>query len=244
MPTTAQPVFSRPLLASVIGWVLVVSGASALFTVGVYLDAGPARDLWAAQGLNPTSVLWVNLVTGVATALAGWGVLNGHRWGRTLYLTVAVLSLIASAALFGLGPFMLAFLGAWTGLLAFLLTRPSMNAHFDGTYVRDEHAQARRRVLRRLRREEREPNDLKRFFGVCFAVGAGLCFTFTTLMLGTLSTAGVGVALEQAAQHRGADGAAHQDADGHHDDEHDDHDHGSGHGGSLPEDRGPGGAGG
>ena len=48
---------------------------------------------------------WIHLIFGLLVAFAGWGLLSGRTWARTVAITVAVLSAIANFAFIPYYPF-------------------------------------------------------------------------------------------------------------------------------------------
>jgi hypothetical protein len=48
---------------------------------------------------------WIHLILGLVVAFAGWGLLSGRTWARTVAITVAVLSAIANFAFIPYYPF-------------------------------------------------------------------------------------------------------------------------------------------
>jgi hypothetical protein len=48
---------------------------------------------------------WIHLIGGIIVALAGWGLLSGQTWARTVAIIVAVLSAIANFAFIPYYPF-------------------------------------------------------------------------------------------------------------------------------------------
>jgi hypothetical protein len=48
---------------------------------------------------------WIHLLIGLLVAFAGWGLLSGRTWARTVAITVAVLSAIANFAFIPYYPF-------------------------------------------------------------------------------------------------------------------------------------------
>ncbi|HKQ02686.1 MAG TPA: hypothetical protein VJ735_20375 [Actinomycetes bacterium] len=54
---------------------------------------------------DATSWGWIHLVIGLLVAFAGWGLLSGRTWARTVAITLAVLSAIANFAFIPYYPF-------------------------------------------------------------------------------------------------------------------------------------------
>jgi hypothetical protein len=141
------------------------------------------------MGINPIMAVGNMLMTGLAYAAAGYGILQGHVWGRTLYLAVGIVSLVVSAFLFYTGLSVLLFGGAIYATIAAFLTRDVASAYFNGSYDVPAAKQRRQRALANLRAAQRNPSDLKRVFGVLFAVGAGFLLTMALFMIGFASGA-------------------------------------------------------
>lgn len=167
------PQAPRPLSLSIIGWWLTVSGV--LSVLGLTAASNPAvRATWERMGIDPTLAVISSLVTGVAHAVAGAGILRGRSWARTFYLWFGAASLVAGVFLFynGLPAFLLS--ASVYAVAVYFLTRDAARAYLEDDYEISPESARRRQALAAVRTSQRTPSDLKRVFGVLFAAGAGL----------------------------------------------------------------------
>lgn len=87
------------ILMVVAGFFQGLMGLLALFNSNLFVvDAG------ALVVFDLTTWGWVHLVVGVLLAAAGFSVLKGHAFGRTVGVILAALSLIGNLALLGYSP--------------------------------------------------------------------------------------------------------------------------------------------
>jgi len=177
------PQAPRPLSLSIIGWWLTVSGV--LSVLGLTAASNPAvRSTWESMGIDPTLAVISSLVTGVAHAVAGAGILQGWSWARTFYLWFGAASLIAGVFLFssGLPAFLLS--ASVYAIAVYFLTRDAARAYLEDDYEISPESARRRRALATVRTSQRNPSDLKRVFGVLFATGAGGLLTMAVFVIG------------------------------------------------------------
>lgn len=142
------------------------------------------QSTWAILGISPHVGLTVTLLSGVTSIAAGAGILRGERWGRTLYLAFGLASIVISVVVIRTSVPLVLFGLLVYGAFAFFLTLESARAYFEGTYELPPADRERRGVIASLRQEQRNESDLKRVFGVLFAVGAGIFISMALLMFG------------------------------------------------------------
>jgi hypothetical protein len=171
----------RPLPLTITGWWLAVSGIMSLFSLAYSLDSG-VRAIWASFGISPVAAIVPALISGIGDCGSGIAILQGKQWGRTLYLVLGAAAVLYSAAI----PFV-SFPMTALGLvvyivLAYILSRPSTNAYFEGTYEVAAEVHEYRRALRRVREMDRNASDIKRVFAVLFAAVGGVLLSVLVQM--------------------------------------------------------------
>ena len=182
--TTTRPTKSpRPLSLTIVGIWLIVGGAISVFDLASVSNP-VVQSTWVILGISPFLYVTTTLLTGTANLIAGVGILRGKRWGRTLYLVFGLAGNVMSVVVYRSGLPMVVFGLLFYGAFAFLLTREPARAYFAGTYEVPPALQERRRVLASLRERQRNASDLKRVFGVIFAVGAAFLIHTTLFIFG------------------------------------------------------------
>jgi hypothetical protein len=88
----------RPTSVSVIAWFLIVTSLISLVTSYASLGNPIAQELMA-KSLLPMSVQYVMLFAGLAITLAaGFAMLKGLNWGRTVYVAWSALGFVIALA--------------------------------------------------------------------------------------------------------------------------------------------------
>ncbi len=125
-----MPNTDRPTSATVISWILVVSGALALIIAPLsFVFDSAMRDIVEARR-PPISVSMALSTLGALVSLAGGAaMLRRQSWGRTLYLVYTPVSSVAHLALYDFSPMLL--LGPLVYLVPlWFLTRPAATRYF------------------------------------------------------------------------------------------------------------------
>lgn len=166
----------RPRALTFVAWYLLIMGGMSL--ASLFSAASPTvRAAWAELGADPALLALSGLVSGVGYVAAGVGVLRGAVWGRTLFLAVGALGLVAAAFVHQTEAGGLLLAATVYGLVASILSRPPARAYFAGTYEPPPEQAAEYRALRGVQAAERNGSDVKRVFGVLAASAAALLLT-------------------------------------------------------------------
>ena len=119
----------RPRSVTVISWLLIVVGAVGCLTFTVSLSILTSRQL-LAHGPMPLSVsiadAYLAIVVGI---VSGIFMLKAANWARRLYVIFTGVSVVVTAALFGVSLSLLP--GTlFYGIAVLLLSRPAVNEYF------------------------------------------------------------------------------------------------------------------
>lgn len=119
----------RPKSITVIAWVLIVTGATSVFTSLTSLNNPMVKELMAKSPL-PISLQYAMLFVGVAVTIAsGIGMLKGQGWARLLYVVWTVfgflVGLVTSPMKAAMIPGLVVF-----AIIVFFLYRPASTQYF------------------------------------------------------------------------------------------------------------------
>ncbi len=181
----------RPVSLTIVGWWMVVTAASSLFTLFV-ANMTSVRELWGQLGIQPDVAVWVAISSGIIYAAAGYGVLTARDWARPVYVLFGVISLLFNTFVWRMPePSMLIFSYLIYGVFVYVLYRPPARAYFAGTYApppatayapSGAMTMARARIL--FREAQYSASGARRIFGVLFCLWAGVLLSTAFFVLG------------------------------------------------------------
>jgi hypothetical protein len=171
----------RPVSLTVIGLYFIIS---ALISILSLLFAGGSIS-WEMMGANPVIVMIFSTASSVVQLAAGVAILQQQKWGRTLLLFFVPLSIIISAFVFDAFreyiPLSVGFSVIFYGVIFYFLFRSDAGEYFAGTYTGPTNFQ---KAIRKVRRSQKNPSDLKQVFGVLFLIAAGFFLYMFVLLIG------------------------------------------------------------
>lgn len=171
----------RPVSITVIGLYFIISASLSILTV---LFAG-GSIIWEMMGANPVVVMIFSTANSVILLAAGVAILQQQKWGRTLLLFFVPASVIISSFVFDalreFIPLSIGFSVIFYGVIFYFLFRRDAREYFAGTYAGPPDFQ---KAVRKVRRSQKNPSDLKQVFGVLFLIAAGFFFYMFVLLIG------------------------------------------------------------
>ena len=156
------------------------------------------QAIWARMGVSPSILMGMAAVNGAFSLICGVGILRGARWARGLYVAGSITSLLVGAALLRQGWSSTALGVLVLGIFVVLLTRPSSNAYFNGTYTVDEADLDLRRRLSEVRARQQAPGAARRVFGRLGILGSGAWLGLAWMIIGFDPGVGVFLAVQGA----------------------------------------------
>ncbi len=189
--TPAEPVkvgfFSaptpRPLSISIVGWWLVFNGVTTFLAI-LSVTNPQVQEMLSEMGQSRGLMVGNSIVSGLAYAGIGWGVLKGHSWARPGYFGFGAASLVFAAIVAPGGYSMLVFGVLSYVILGLLLSTPVARAFFDGSFASETDQQERQRVLSQIRNAQKNPSDVKQVLGVGLTVIAGFLLMIAAVFTG------------------------------------------------------------
>lgn len=128
---------NRPTSLTVIGWLLIVFGVWGVVAPFI-MQGNPSYDAaLEMSGQSAQTVMIMNVVGGIVSAVSGWGILKGLNWSRLLYIGYSVLGILYALAT---SPFTTMILVGliFPAILAFFLFRPAADRWFGVRYLSKE----------------------------------------------------------------------------------------------------------
>ncbi|MBO6574057.1 MAG: hypothetical protein JJ896_01460 [Rhodothermales bacterium] len=176
---------SRPLSVTASAWFLLINGVLSVPALIWALSMPEARELVGEIGRGPATLV-ISSLGPLLSVAAGWGMLEGHKWGRNLFLGVLLFSLF-----WGSFQFSSSMEGAWVWQLivnlpsvaiAIAITRPRATAWFDGEPDPEPGLVP---GLHRYRRA-RQSGDLARIVGLIVLVSGTVLAYFSATLVASL----------------------------------------------------------
>ena len=124
----------RPLAVSIVGWYLIVASIGSVVTLPIVLYFPAGVEAYRKVGISPTTAAITAIVGALVCGAAGFAMMRGRAWGRTLWSAYGVLSLVYTAWLYKFQSLALVVIlpGIIVALTIYFLTRPHVNAYFAG----------------------------------------------------------------------------------------------------------------
>lgn len=178
----------RPFAIGMGGWTLIFGGMSSFIMLFVYPSiASLFNTPWLVTGPDPVWIYGIMLLTGVCYLAAGTAVIGGHVWGRTLFLLFEPIHIVLSYVIYLHKPYA-AYLNAFNilfyGIYAWMLTLPSSNEWFAGTFKVREGIERRKKAMAEIRKSQKNGSVTAQVFGILFATGAGFFFGMMVITIG------------------------------------------------------------
>jgi hypothetical protein len=171
----------RPPGITVISLFFIISASMSILSL---LFAG-GNISWEMMGANPVMVMIFSTANSVVQLAAGVALLQQQKWGRTLLLFYVPLSILISWFIFDsfreFVPLTIGFSVIFYGIIFYFLFRSDAEEYFAGTYTGASDFQ---RAVRKVRRSQKNPSDLKQVFGVLFLIAAGFLLYMFVLLTG------------------------------------------------------------
>ncbi|MDR2209469.1 MAG: hypothetical protein LBE22_10925 [Azoarcus sp.] len=140
---------TRPTFITVVSWVLIVIGASGVFSLLMMFMSNAARAVVAQQAAATGMPVWISVAMsciGIAVALtAGIGMLQRHGWVRFVYVGWHAVTMSVSFTLFAskmpgniglMIPGLMIFIA-----ISILMFLPAANRYFSSQAVADNEPQ-------------------------------------------------------------------------------------------------------